>query len=331
MYAGRGAARLLLVATFAVAVADHVRRPRSKPTRVYRPNKDAVQLLEHVMMHEEQWTDVLQEHILLLDDPPHKERMFDAPLLGPLQDTTGYDEDTIYDVRKIVATITRHYVAIRSFVEYGAKALRGALACYTFKQVYFTLRGIEQLIDDDEDPIFVENMADTLKKSTSKYIDLLSAVPNDNLTLLLEAYWKGMELLQSKLVQRTDRQKYPDYFKESMKTFQKKFTGFLRLNCLSYRTAEDFYRITGVPKKSPLLLDPYLQRLVSPNDMAIMINEHGEHMNQNAQGLGFVTMKDHMWPSLFYYRDRPRTDSTKVFEAGPLKIDADPSTSEAEP
>lgn len=322
----------MLVAAFAVAVAGHVRRPRSKPTMVYQPNKDAVQLLEHVMMHEDQWTDVLQEHILLLGDPPHTKRTFDAPELGPLENIyiTEYGMKTIYDVRNILSTITRHYVAIRSFCEYGAKAVRGAMACYTFKQVYFQWKSIAQLIKDDDDPILVENMAYTLKKSTSTYIDLLSAVPDDDLTLLLEAYWRGMKILQSKLVQGTDRQEYSSYLEELIETFGKKINDFLMLNCLSYKNAEDFYRITGVPKNNTLILDQYLERLVSAKELNVMVDKLGDHMNQNARGLGIVTMKDHMWPSLFYYRDRPRTDHTKVVKAGPSEITSKLSTIDEE-
>jgi len=327
MYAGKGAARLLMVAAFAVAVADAARRPRSKPGRVYRPNKDAVKLLNYVMMHEEDWMDVLKEPIKMPDEPPYTDRTFDPPLLVPMErDVTlaSYGEYNLYDVRQIVATITRHYVAIRSIVEYGAKALRHALACYTYKQVYFQVRGILHLITRNADWSKFTDTAYLLKKTTSKYIDLLSAVPDNDLTLILDYYWKSIKLLQHKKVESTEEPLYPKYLIDFVKSIRNKTSKYLKSHCAPFKSENEYFQTMGIEEEAPLLTDIYLESTIPNTKMFNMIIEEVEKISHNAQALSINTMTDHTWLSLFYYRDQPRTDSTKL-------VKAHPSTSETKP
>ncbi|XP_060880286.1 uncharacterized protein LOC132952133 [Metopolophium dirhodum] len=366
MYAaGRGAVRLLLVAAFVVAVAGVARRPRqprqprSKATRVYRPNMDAGKLLKHVMMREKEWTDVLQEPIKLLGEPPHKGRGLAAPPVGPRKDAaSGEDEEaSLYDVREIVATVTRYYSTIRSFVEYGAKAVRRALACYTFKQVMYQTSSISLLMVKEAEANIVLQTANAFKKNTASFVDILSAVPDADLSVLLRAYWESIKLLQYDGIQRLEKLPYPEALTKSMTNLTGNVNIFLSKYCMPYATEDDFFQRTGVPQKTPLIKDASIETMMSIEQIANMTREQAQHMARTARSLGIVTMPDHLWSSLFFYRGRPRPDSTyldvaappageaaaskseggpsvagsSTSEAGPSTSDAGPSTSEAGP
>lgn len=322
----------MLVAAFAVAVAGEARLKRSKPTRVYRPNKDALRLLDHVMLHEEQWTDVLQEPIKGLDEPPHKGRKFlGIPELLPIPSarTAEHSTEPVYNVHDIVATVVTHYRAIRSFTEYGAKALRRALACYTFKQVYFQSKTMALMMSKNAEPIVLLTTASDLKKNSSKFVDILSAVPDNDLTLLLDSYWVVIKHLQYEGVQHTDKPPFPQEVIDSMNGLYKKIEVYLLSHCVPYATDEQFLKMIGIPRSTPMIEDPSLRSLISLEELTRVSKEQAEHMARMARRMGNATMTDHLWSSLFLYRGRPRPDSTRLTVEDPNKSEAKPETSEA--
>ncbi|CAI6368507.1 unnamed protein product [Macrosiphum euphorbiae] len=335
MYAGgRGAVRLLLVAAFVVAVAGVARRPRqprSKAFRVYRPNMDAGKLLKHVMMHEDEWTDVLQEPIMKLGKPPYEGRGLAGPPVGPHSDAVSQLAEgmSLYDVREIVAKVTKYYNAIRSFVEYGAKAVRRALACYTFKQVAYQTSSISLLMVKEAEPNIVLQTANAFKKNAASFIDILAAVPDDDLSILLKSYWKSIKVLQYDGIQRLEKLPYPEALVENMKDLTENVNIFLSDYCMPYLTDEDFFKRTGVPKKTPLIKDASLETMMPINTIVDMTRVQSEHMARTARSLGIVTMPDHLWSSLFFYRGRPRPDSTYLNVEAPPKSEATASKSEA--
>lgn len=74
-----------------------------------------------------------------------------------------------------------------------------------------------------------------------------------------------------------------------------------------------------------------IDMMISIKEIANMTGQQAQHMARTARSLGIVTMSDHLWSSLFFYRGRPRPDSTYLDVAAPPAGDAATSKSEAGP
>lgn len=336
MFAGRGAARLLLVAVFAVAVADFVRRPRSKPTRTYRPNKNALMLLKHVMMHEKQWALVLQEPIKLHENenPPHAEREFRAPSVSLLLSETENPDHVMFNIHEIVTVVYRHYSLIRSFVEYAAKIVIRALSCFTFKMLTFQFHCIRLMIEKNGDPRDVMATIYNLRNNTAAYIDVLAAVPDADLSTTLNIYWETVRVLQNGSMERLDRQPWPEWMMKIIMETTDNINNYLIGKCRVHEVNEDFYLNTGVRNLPPLFKDISFDTLLDVEKLVDMTREQARFMAQHARDLGIINLPDHAWTSMFFSRGLPRFDESlpiKVTESGTSETGSSSENSEGEP
>ncbi|XP_026812709.1 uncharacterized protein LOC113553540 [Rhopalosiphum maidis] len=335
MYAGKGVTGLLLVAAFAVAVEETAEFPRSKPSRVYRPNMDQKQLIEHVMLYEEQWMDVLQEPIKGLGEPPYMGRAFAAPQV--IKRAAGHENDdkhdntTVYNVREIVATVVSHYSGIRSFVEYAAKAVRRALSCYTFRRVLFQLSSILLMVTKEADAIVVLTAADALKKNAAAYMDLLAAVPDDDLTALFRLYWEAINVTQYDEIQHLREQQYPKSLIMSVTELSRNLEEYIADQCHSILTNDEFFRQMGIWKKTPLIKDPNLDLLVKIEDLEKMTNDQYTHMSQYGVNLRIVTMPNRLWSTLYFNKGTPPSIKSDLIETASLVENEVIKMSEANP
>jgi len=332
MYAGKGLTGLLLVAAFAVAAEETAEFPRGKPSRLYRPNMDQKQLIEHVMLYEEQWTEVLQERIKGLGEPPYKGRAFAAPpVINRAENDDKHDDNTVYNVREIVATVVSHYSGIRSFVEYAAKAVRRALSCYTFRRMLFQMTSILLMITKEADATVVLTVANALKKNAAAYIDLLAAVPDDDLTALIRVYWEAVDVTQNQKLQRLKEQPYPIQLMQSMKDLNRNLEEYIREQCHSNLTKDEFFQQMGIRKKTPLFEDPDLDLLVNMKDLEVMTNEQYTHMSRYAVNLRTVTMHNRLWSMLYINKGPSIQIKSDLFESSSMAEKEVIKTSEADP
>ncbi|KAL4149915.1 hypothetical protein QTP88_003766 [Uroleucon formosanum] len=349
MYAtGRGTVRLLLVVAFVVAVVGVPRQPRSRALKTYRPNKDAAELLDHVMMYEKEWTDVLQEPILLPEEPPYKGRDLGKPPLMPQSDEASSEgpqsnEDSsvtkkmhLYDVHEVVIVVNEYYSAIGSFVDFGAKVVRRALACYTFKRVFYQSKSIYNLMIRNVEPNVLIQLSNSFKKNNVSFIDILSAVSDSDLSIILSSFWKSVKLLQYDGIQQLEKLEYPESLMENMKDLTLKILKFLITNCKPHYIDTEFYLRAGISQNTTIITDSSLEFAMSVEEIIALAQEQSLHMAQTASSLGIVTMPDHLWTSMYYYRGRPRPDSTYLdVDAPPLSeaghSEAVPTTSVAGP
>ncbi|XP_025190312.1 uncharacterized protein LOC112590915 [Melanaphis sacchari] len=297
----KGAAALLLVAAFAVAAADNnARWPRSRPTRVYRPNLDQAQFIEHVMLYEEQWTDVLQELIKEQDVPPNVKRLIGWP---PAAESHGNKEDgdgKFHDAREIVAKMTTECGDVRSCVEYAAKAVRRALSCYTFRHVLFQVNSIALMMVKNAEPIVVLTAANALKKNAAAYMDVLAASPDDNLIGLLQIYWGAVDFTQYDNVQYLKERPYPEPLVKGVNSLSDKISDYLVDECELPVSQEDFFRRVGIRKKTPLFKDPDLDVIVKTESLMDVTSEHVKRFGEYAKELGIVTLPARQWSALFF-------------------------------
>lgn len=331
MYAaGRGVVRLLLVAAFVVTVvgvSTGFRKPRSKSTGVYRPNKDALKLLKHVMMHEKEWKDVLGERIKRLGEPPHKELKFVNLPVGPGSDAGSSADEYLYNVREIVATVTRHKVVIWSLVEYGAKALYRAMACSTFRYVQSQSGNIKIMLAKMAEPGTMLQLADAFKKSIVPYIDVLSIMPdNDDLSILLRAYWDSVKLLQYDGIKSLKDKSYPEQLRKSLEELIGNINNFLATYCTP--SDKDYFKKIGIDKKIPVSQDPIIRWIVPKELTTSLTLKHAVYESRIAHSLGIITMNDHLWTSLFIYQGSPLLDNNLLDIDSPKTSEDVSSTSE---
>ncbi|XP_060841805.1 uncharacterized protein LOC132922348 [Rhopalosiphum padi] len=335
MYAGKGLTGLLLVVAFAVAAEETAEFPRGKPSRLYRPNMDQKQLIEHVMLYEEQWTDVLQEPIKRLGEPPYRGRAFAAPPVikraAGQEDDVQHDDTTVYNVREIVATVVSHYSGIRSFVEYAAKAVRRALSCYTFRRVLFQMISILLMMTKEADAIVVLTAADALKRNAAAYMDLLAAVPDDDLTALVRVYWEAVNVTQYDEIQHLRGQPYPKQLLQSVKELSINFEEYIEDQCHSQLTSDELFLQMGIRKKTPLITDPNLDLLVKVEDMVKMNNDQYIYMSRYGVNLRTVTMHSNLWSTLYFNKGPLPQMKSDLIDTTSMVANEMNKTSEADP
>jgi len=251
------------------------------------------------MMREEQWTEVLLEHIKGLGEPPYQGLAFDAPPV--VQPGT-----TVFDVRDIVATVAGRYITVGSFVAYAAEAVRQALACHAFKHVTFLVDCLTLMIYKRLDSVTVLATVDALKKNAAAYVDLLVAVPyNDDLSTVVRVYWEAIGQTQSDSVQRIVGQPYPPEALKALKKLRKKMFDYMSDRCHKFASDNEFFLRTGVRMMSPLMADNNLHPLAEDENLQAMAVDHAEYMARESRNLGISVMSHEQWSSVYFYRGPP--------------------------
>jgi hypothetical protein len=318
-----------------VAAEETAKFPRGKPSRVYRPNMDQKQLIEHVMLYEEQWTDVLQEPIKRLGEPPYRGRAFAAPpVIKRAADNENddlYDDTTLYNVREIVATVVSHYSGIRSFVEYAAKAVRRALSCYTFRRALFQMTTIMLMMTKEADAIFVLAAADALKKNAAAYMDLLAAAPDDDLTVLVRVYWEAVNVTQIDEIKHLRGQAYPKPLMLSVEELTMNLEEYIKDQCDIQLTEDELFLQMGIRKNTPLITDPDLDLLVKVEDMVKMIDDQYLSMSLYGVNLRTVTMPSRQWSTLYFNKVLLPQIKSDLFETTSMVANEMTKTSEVDP
>jgi len=249
---------------------------------------------------------VLDERIMLLGEPPHKElEIFNLPVgLRSDADSSADKDKYLYNVREIVATVTRRKAVIGSLVEYGAKALCHALACNTFRYVGSQSSNIKLIMEKEDEPETMMKLADVLKKSIVPYINVMSTMPhNDDLSILLGAYWDSIKLLQYDGIKSMDSKPYPVPLLKSLDELIGNIDNFLGTYCSP--PVEDYIEKIGIAEDNPMIQDHAISWAVPDNVIIKLTLKQAIYMSQIAHSMGIMSMADHLWTSLFFYRGRP--------------------------
>lgn len=312
MYADKGLAVLLLA--LSAAVAHQTGWPRSKQSRTYRPNMDPRRLIQHVMMHEVEWANVLKESVKVLGDSPHggylngRPSILPPPKLNPVfehgddgkKETADIADTTAsYTVRDIVATVVRHYIGVRSFVEYGAKAVRLATSCYAMRQSMFQFSTIALMMIKGHTALDVVAAVIELKKNAVAYIDVLASSPHENITALYNVYWRAVDVIQDKRIQTLTQIKYPTEMIEGLEKYAENLEKLVNEQCDTVGTQEEILRDMGIEQRPPLLSDSYLDILVQFKDLKHMNLSQTKHVDRYVKKLKMNTMPTRVWSSMF--------------------------------
>ncbi|KAE9536317.1 hypothetical protein AGLY_007106 [Aphis glycines] len=322
---------VVLLLAFSAAVAHNTGWPRSKQGRIYRPNLGPRRLIQHVMMHEVEWANVLEEKVKVLGAPPYggslnyeNDDKGPSMLLPPKLNSVveqGDDEkkeiaDTIasYTVRDIVATVARHFMSVRSFVEYGAEALRLATSCYTITQSMLQISTIGIMMTKEHNTLDVLAAITALKKNMVTYIDLLAFWPNDNITAMYNIYWEAVNIIQDEvyLLDQISYTVMPFNFLKNTEYLE----NIIDEQCseMPLIVNEFFEDIYGVASWPPLVLDPYLDLLVGLKDLKYMGLKHMKHVDQNMKKLKINTMPSRLWSSVFLVKGYPEETRSDLFD-----------------
>lgn len=350
MYADKGLVVLLLA--LSTALAHKTGWPRSKQGRTYRPNMGPRRLIQHVMMHEVQWANVLKERVKMLSDPPYGgslnyENDDKGPSIQPPSkpkplDEQGDDEKkeitdisgtmASYTVRDIVATISRHFIGVRSFVEYGVEALRLATSCYAMRQSMTHFSNISLMMVKGKSAVDVMAAIIALKKNAAAYLDLLAFWPNDDITALYNVYWEAVDVIQDNRIKSLAQTKYELEMIEKFESYSEYLQNLVNEQCEKVGTQDEILQDMGIEQKPALLTDPYLDVLVRFKDLKQMSVRQTRHVNRFVKKLKINTMPTRMWSSVFLIKgslEEIRSDlSETTAEAEKELSEKHPSTGE---
>ncbi|KAF0769892.1 Uncharacterized protein FWK35_00013480 [Aphis craccivora] len=317
MYADKGF--LVLLLALSAGLAHKTGWPRSKQSRTYRPNMGPRRLIQHVMMHEVQWANVLKERVKVLGDPPHGGSLnyedddkgpsiWPPPKPEPLVEQGDDKKKEItdisgtmasYTVRDIVATVSRHFIGVRSFVEYGVEALRLATSCYAMKQSMMQFRNILLMMVKGDSALDVMAAIIALKKNAAAYIDLLAFWPNDDITVLYNVYWEAVDVMQDNRIKSLGQIKYELKMIQKFESYSEYLQNLVGERCEKVWTQDEIFRGMGIEQKPPLLTDPYLDLLVQFKDLKRISVKQTRHVNRFVKMLKINTMPSRMWSSVF--------------------------------
>jgi len=224
-----------------------------------------------------------------------------------------------YTVRDIVVTVARHFMSVRSFVEYGAKALRLATSCYSMMQSMTQLSTISMLMAKGHSNLAVVAAAIALKKNTVTYIDLLAFWPHDDITVIYYVYWQVVDIIQGVKIKSLNQIKYSVKIINELNKLVEYLDKLINRQCNNIMISQDefFREILGIDQMPLLIIDPYLDLLVQFRDLKRFSFEHITHVDRYVKKLKINTMPTRMWSSVFLVKgslEETRSDLSEITE-----------------
>lgn len=266
--------------------------------RVYNRNMTSVEFLEHVLMHEKQWSLVLRQRVKRLDPPPYQDRFPNALV-------DDYATTEVFDTHDIVTRVMLGYADIKSFADYGANAVVASLTCFTVKNLSFQSYYVRRLVDSPEAGTGEALAAlDKLRNNVVVYLDKLAAGRPD-LELSFQLFWEVVRLVQFDMIDRVRDNAYPSGSGAELEKLNRSFHEYAEKHCECEKPAQ-WFRNIGL-EADPLVVDLGVFKLSADlRRLKELGARHAAWTTVYYSNLGIETMPRRLWKQIFYYSHRGR-------------------------
>lgn len=288
------------VAVATVAVAAVVATVARSAAVMYQRNFTPEELLEHVLMHEQQWTPVLNERVRNLPERPYRDREFDDSPAPVVDGTAG--AAPVY-VRPIVVDVLDKYADIGSFAEYGAAVVQQSLTCFAVRHLAFQTHYVNWLQDKDVHASIVQGVLSTFKDTIVMPLDKLTVMPA-SLQTVLDMYWGVARAMQDNATVELRHHQIPVAIHYGMVKLHAECCKYLTDQCTEYKLDERLFEQLNVKVPNSLLYDKVLNATINENELLEVGRQLAAALHEFYYDLAFDTMSRPQWGQIYYDVDR---------------------------
>lgn len=260
---------------------------RASRIPVYQRSLTLLELLEHVLMHENEWRFILNEPVKNFDPPPYVDRIPNA--IDP----------TKMNTRVIIQKVVYELSNVKSFVKYAVDILHSSLTCYSLKHLLFQAYYLSRMIDMMAEPGMILIELTNIMQSSNLILDKMCIRPA-KLDTLFELYWEAIRLIQFDIIHHVRHQMYPPNSKEKLDNVCIEIRDYLKLNCAKPLLDSQFIYSMEFEMED-LLMDEVFTLTITIENLTKLTQKHDHFVSTYYRGLGFEVLQRHQWGEIFYY------------------------------
>lgn len=296
--------RPYVVAVVTVAVAAVIATVARSSAVMYQRNFTPEELLQHVMMHERQWTPVLNEQVRHLPEWPYRDRGIGVE---PSVDGTAAP----VSVRPIIVNTLDKYAEIGTFAQYGAAVVQQSLTCFTVRHLAFQTYYANWLLDKDVRPSVVQEVLYAFKDTIVIPLDKLTVMPA-HLKTMLDVYWGVAQAMQDNATVHFQQRPQPAGVHYRMAQLHAECCRYLADQCTEYKLDERFFEQLNVKIPNKLLYDKVLNTTLNENELLRVGRELADALRRFYHDLAFETMSRSQWGQIYYDAKRMSTGTDEL-------------------
>lgn len=269
---------------------------------VYQRNMSTLAFLKHVLMNESAWKRILDERVRGLERPMYAD-VFAAHGVEIVPQALFVD-GMEFNTRSIIVNVVNDFDKVGSFVKYAAAVLQKSFLCFTAKHLAFQTHYMTLLLR--KDPSLGATLvfeANVLKENLVTIVDKLVITPTD-LSLVLEAYWDMVMIMQYDTVLHVRNQAVPQTAEKTVDGLYKKFVDYRKANCSEFKLDLEFFDDINVEVDNKMIVENLLDATLNVDELLKVGREHSKFLTTFYRDLKYNMMLTRMWTQVFYSSKR---------------------------